>query len=184
MCLPLLQTLVTLRGLIYQVFDKALTDTHFCDMYSDLCLFISDKANALVFEDSEDPSGKKINFRRLLLGKCQTEFEAGTAAMKAVEQQEANEKKQAAESKTGDTEEGESGPPPAPCFWGQRSVLCTFNHTPIEVWLKPWRGNSEVFACAPAKYERPANTHRRRFVVSFQSGSRTRPSVPNSAFQL
>ncbi|KAM0934209.1 putative MIF4G-like, type 3, MIF4G-like domain superfamily protein [Dioscorea sansibarensis] len=62
---------VTLTGVISQIFDKALTEPTFCEMYADFCLHLS----------SELPdfsvNNEKITFKRLLLNKCQEEFERG-----------------------------------------------------------------------------------------------------------
>ncbi|XP_072986644.1 eukaryotic translation initiation factor 4G-like [Typha latifolia] len=62
---------VTLTGVISQIFDKALTEPTFCEMYANFCFHL---AGALpdIGEDNE-----KITFRRLLLNKCQEEFERG-----------------------------------------------------------------------------------------------------------
>lgn len=72
-----------------QVFDKALTEPTFCSLYSSLCY---DLNKALPdFDDPESTQlgqdGKPVrnNFRRILLNKCQIEFEKGVAAMAAVE---------------------------------------------------------------------------------------------------
>ena len=78
-------------GHVAQVFDKALTETTFCQLYSQLC---HDLSNAL--PDFEDPDGTlsqdgkpmRITFRRILLNKCQVEFEKGTSAKAAVETRE------------------------------------------------------------------------------------------------
>lgn len=55
-----------------------------------LCCFLSSAAS-----DSPEEAGKpkrKLNFRRLLLNKCQEEFEKGDAAMNAVAEREKKEK--------------------------------------------------------------------------------------------
>ncbi|KAI4364681.1 hypothetical protein MLD38_020738 [Melastoma candidum] len=62
---------VTLKGLISQIFDKALMEPTFCEMYADLCRHLSQELPDL----SDD--NEKITFRRLLLNKCQEEFERG-----------------------------------------------------------------------------------------------------------
>ncbi|KAM0847510.1 hypothetical protein ACQ4PT_054973 [Festuca glaucescens] len=61
----------TLTGVISQIFDKALMEPTFCEMYANFC---SHLAGALpdFGEDNE-----KITFKRLLLNKCQEEFERG-----------------------------------------------------------------------------------------------------------
>jgi translation initiation factor 4G len=61
----------TLTGVISQIFDKALMEPTFCEMYANFCFHL---AGALpdFGEDNE-----KITFKRLLLNKCQEEFERG-----------------------------------------------------------------------------------------------------------
>ncbi|PKA50278.1 Eukaryotic translation initiation factor 4G [Apostasia shenzhenica] len=61
----------TLNGVISQIFDKALMEPTFCEMYADFCLHLASELPDFV-EDNE-----KITFRRLLLNKCQEEFERG-----------------------------------------------------------------------------------------------------------
>eukprot|EP00798_Chlamydomonas_sp_ICE-L_P001220 gene1220-32561_t len=70
----------TLEGLIDQIFDKALVEGHFCEMYSNLCRTIHPLLPSF---PSAQAGGRPIDFRRLLLNKCQVEFENGTAAMRA-----------------------------------------------------------------------------------------------------
>ncbi|KAE9600793.1 putative initiation factor eIF-4 gamma, MA3 [Lupinus albus] len=70
---------VTLTGVISQIFEKALVEPTFCEMYANFC---SHLASALP-DFSED--NEKITFKRLLLNKCQEEFERGEK-----EQEEAN----------------------------------------------------------------------------------------------
>ncbi|XP_078437967.1 eukaryotic translation initiation factor 4G [Wolffia australiana] len=61
----------TLSGVISQIFDKALMEPTFCEMYANFCFHL---ASALP-DFSED--NEKITFKRLLLNKCQEEFERG-----------------------------------------------------------------------------------------------------------
>ena len=108
----------TLGGLINLVFDKALRDVTFCEIYAALCF---DLNAALPEFPAEQPAEggeaaaegaaaaqPAITFRRLLISKCQVEFEQGTQAIAAVE---AREKQAAADKaagkKTGDDEEEE-----------------------------------------------------------------------------
>ncbi|KAH9788766.1 hypothetical protein KPL71_010978 [Citrus sinensis] len=70
---------VTLTGVIYQIFDKALMEPTFCEMYANFCYFLAGELP----DFSED--NEKITFKRLLLNKCQEEFERGER-----EQEEAN----------------------------------------------------------------------------------------------
>ncbi|XP_023638991.1 eukaryotic translation initiation factor 4G isoform X1 [Capsella rubella] len=61
----------TLSGVISQIFDKALMEPTFCEMYADFCVHLS----GALPDFNED--GEKITFKRLLLNKCQEEFERG-----------------------------------------------------------------------------------------------------------
>uniref|UniRef100_A0A5B7AA43 Eukaryotic translation initiation factor 4G n=1 Tax=Davidia involucrata TaxID=16924 RepID=A0A5B7AA43_DAVIN len=70
---------VTLTGVISQIFDKALTEPTFCEMYANFCYYLAEELP----DFSED--NEKITFKRLLLNKCQEEFEKGER-----EQEEAN----------------------------------------------------------------------------------------------
>ncbi|KAK4793958.1 hypothetical protein SAY86_011952 [Trapa natans] len=62
---------VTLTGFISQIFDKALMEPTFCEMYANLCSHLS-----LALPDFTE-GDEKINFKRLLVNKCQEEFERG-----------------------------------------------------------------------------------------------------------
>ncbi|KAL6656755.1 hypothetical protein ACP70R_004535 [Stipagrostis hirtigluma subsp. patula] len=66
-----IDTVATLTGVISQIFDKALMEPTFCEMYANFCFHL---AGALP-DFSED--NEKITFKRLLLNKCQEEFERG-----------------------------------------------------------------------------------------------------------
>ncbi|PKU68988.1 eukaryotic translation initiation factor 4G isoform X1 [Dendrobium catenatum] len=61
----------TLTGVISQIFDKALMEPTFCEMYADFCFHLAGDLPDFV-EDNE-----KVTFKRLLLNKCQEEFERG-----------------------------------------------------------------------------------------------------------
>uniref|UniRef100_A0A5B7A8W8 Eukaryotic translation initiation factor 4G n=1 Tax=Davidia involucrata TaxID=16924 RepID=A0A5B7A8W8_DAVIN len=69
----------TLSGVISQIFDKALMEPTFCEMYANFCCHLAGELP----DFSED--NEKITFKRLLLNKCQEEFERGER-----EQEEAN----------------------------------------------------------------------------------------------
>ncbi|XP_018445089.2 eukaryotic translation initiation factor 4G isoform X2 [Raphanus sativus] len=71
----------TLIGLVSQIFDKALMEPTFCEMYADLCLHLSGSLPGF----NLNWYGKEITFKRLLLNKCQMEFERGEK-----EEEEAN----------------------------------------------------------------------------------------------
>ncbi|DBA73185.1 TPA: hypothetical protein ACH3X1_011264 [Trebouxia sp. C0004] len=92
------ETEETESGLIDQVFDKALTETTFCEIYADLCFQLN---NLLPSFEPESQDGKKRTntFRKQLLNKCQEEFEKGAAAMEAVEAREKAEQAKSKEEK-------------------------------------------------------------------------------------
>ncbi|XP_054780320.1 eukaryotic translation initiation factor 4G-like isoform X2 [Prosopis cineraria] len=69
----------TLTRVISQIFEKALMEPTFCEMYADFCFHLA--AELPDFSEDEE----KITFKRLLLNKCQEEFERGER-----EQEEAN----------------------------------------------------------------------------------------------
>ncbi|KAL0043356.1 hypothetical protein WJX79_002542 [Trebouxia sp. C0005] len=98
------ETEETESGLIDQVFDKALTETTFCEIYADLCF----QLNSLLpsFEpESQDGRKRTSTFRKQLLNKCQEEFEKGAAAMEAVEAREKAEQAKSKEEKEQDQAE-------------------------------------------------------------------------------
>uniref|UniRef100_A0A0D9X088 Eukaryotic translation initiation factor 4G n=1 Tax=Leersia perrieri TaxID=77586 RepID=A0A0D9X088_9ORYZ len=66
-----IDSVATLTGVISQIFDKALMEPTFCEMYANFCFHL---AGALP-DFSED--NERITFKRLLLNKCQEEFERG-----------------------------------------------------------------------------------------------------------
>ncbi|TVU38451.1 hypothetical protein EJB05_11822, partial [Eragrostis curvula] len=66
-----IDNVATLTGVISQIFDKALMEPTFCEMYANFCFHL---AGALP-DFSED--NEKVTFKRLLLNKCQEEFERG-----------------------------------------------------------------------------------------------------------
>ncbi|CAN4125996.1 unnamed protein product [Withania somnifera] len=70
---------VTLKGVISQIFDKALMEPTFCEMYANFCQHLAVELPDLSVDE------EKITFKRLLLNKCQEEFERGER-----EEQEAN----------------------------------------------------------------------------------------------
>ncbi|KAJ0960371.1 hypothetical protein J5N97_001821 [Dioscorea zingiberensis] len=55
----------------WSIFDKALMEPTFCEMYADFCYHLS--AELPDFSENNE----KITFKRLLLNKCQEEFERG-----------------------------------------------------------------------------------------------------------
>ncbi|KAL8119365.1 hypothetical protein AgCh_016765 [Apium graveolens] len=86
----------TLTGVISQIFDKALMEPTFCEMYANFCDHLSGELPDFC-EDNE-----KITFKRLLLNKCQEEFERGER-----EQEEANRPEEEGEVKQSNEEREE-----------------------------------------------------------------------------
>ncbi|KAL3683609.1 hypothetical protein R1sor_001631 [Riccia sorocarpa] len=78
----------TLTGVISQIFDKALTEPTFCEMYAKFCVQLAAELPEFVEEE------EKITFKRVLLNKCQEEFERGER-----EQQEAEKTEEEGEVK-------------------------------------------------------------------------------------
>eukprot|EP00029_Vermamoeba_vermiformis_P010535 TRINITY_DN554_c0_g1_i2.p1 TRINITY_DN554_c0_g1~~TRINITY_DN554_c0_g1_i2.p1 ORF type:complete len:1501 (-),score=719.32 TRINITY_DN554_c0_g1_i2:125-4627(-) len=69
-------TLSNLRLVINLLYDKAIIEPKFCTMYAELCKKLSEHYAQLYPEKDEDPERTlKFSFRRVLLTKCQTEFE-------------------------------------------------------------------------------------------------------------
>lgn len=68
------------------MFDKALAEPTFCEIYATLCHDLKALPEFDAPEGSEDT--KKITFRRSLVNKCQEEFMAGAQAMEAVKTRE------------------------------------------------------------------------------------------------
>ncbi|WOL09564.1 eukaryotic translation initiation factor 4G-like [Canna indica] len=84
----------TLTGVISQIFDKALMEPTFCEMYANFCFHLAD-----VLPDFNEDN-EKITFKRLLLNKCQEEFERGERdEAEANKVEEEGEIKQSAEER-------------------------------------------------------------------------------------
>ncbi|KAL3615495.1 hypothetical protein CASFOL_041156 [Castilleja foliolosa] len=83
-----IDNVVTLSGVISQIFDKALMEPTFCEMYADFCFHLAADLPELSVDN------EKITFKRLLLNKCQEEFERGER-----EEEEANKAEEEGESK-------------------------------------------------------------------------------------
>ena len=84
-------------GYCMQVYDKALSEPEIC---ATLCFNLNKELPTFQDETGEE-GGADISFRRLLLNKCQEEFEEGNAAMAAVERRErAQQEKDAAGVRT------------------------------------------------------------------------------------
>ncbi|XP_043704925.1 eukaryotic translation initiation factor isoform X2 [Telopea speciosissima] len=61
-----------LKGVISLIFDKAVLEPTFCPMYAQLCFDLNEKLPPF---PSEEPGGKEITFKRILLNICQEAFE-------------------------------------------------------------------------------------------------------------
>ena len=110
----------TLIGLIGQLFDKALTEPTFAELYAMMCQQLSNRflAENIEFVDPDcDPDAeggpRMINFKRVLLNKCQEEFEKGDSAIKAVEQEEIDDENEKNGEDAAKEEEKEEGEVPA-----------------------------------------------------------------------
>ncbi len=90
----------TLSGFINQIFDKALIETTFAELYAKLVASLNPALPEL-----EDDEGTPVQFRRTLLNKCQEEFERGALAMKAVADREKREHEKPAEEQVEEVEE-------------------------------------------------------------------------------
>lgn len=72
----------TLTGVISQIFDKALMEPTFCEMYAEFCVKLA--ADLPEFNENDE----KITFKRVLLNKCQEEFERGEREQQEAEKDE------------------------------------------------------------------------------------------------
>ncbi|GKV03144.1 hypothetical protein SLEP1_g15499 [Rubroshorea leprosula] len=61
-----------LKGVISLIFDKAVLEPTFCPMYALLCSDLNEKLPPF---PSDEPHGKEITFKRVLLNNCQEAFE-------------------------------------------------------------------------------------------------------------
>ncbi|KAA8521712.1 hypothetical protein F0562_012385 [Nyssa sinensis] len=61
-----------LKGVISLIFDKAILEPTFCPMYALLCSDLNEKLPPF---PSDEPDGKEITFKRILLNNCQEAFE-------------------------------------------------------------------------------------------------------------
>uniref|UniRef100_A0A6N2LPG3 MI domain-containing protein n=1 Tax=Salix viminalis TaxID=40686 RepID=A0A6N2LPG3_SALVM len=91
-----IDNVVTLTGVISQIFDKALTEPTFCEMYANFCFHLAAELPELTKDD------EKVTFKRLLLNKCQEEFERGER-----EQEEADKADEEGEIKQSEEEREE-----------------------------------------------------------------------------
>ncbi|XP_010472401.1 PREDICTED: eukaryotic translation initiation factor-like [Camelina sativa] len=65
-----------LKGVIQLIFENAILQPTFCEMYARLCFDINGKLPSF---PPEEPGGKEVTFKRLLLNNCQEAFEGATA---------------------------------------------------------------------------------------------------------
>ncbi|KAB2027080.1 hypothetical protein ERO13_D05G009500v2 [Gossypium hirsutum] len=61
-----------LKGVISLIFEKAVLEPTFCPMYALLCFDLNDKLPSF---PSDEPGGKEVTFKRVLLNTCQEAFE-------------------------------------------------------------------------------------------------------------
>ncbi|XP_060210107.1 eukaryotic translation initiation factor-like isoform X3 [Lycium barbarum] len=77
-----------LKGVISLIFDKAVLEPTFCPMYAQLC---SDLNKKLPPFPSDEPGGKEITFKRVLLNNCQEAFEGAAKLREEARQMTAPE---------------------------------------------------------------------------------------------
>lgn len=61
-----------LQAVISLIFDKAVLEPTFCPMYAQLCSELNEAIPAI---PPQEPDGKEITFKRILLNICQVAFE-------------------------------------------------------------------------------------------------------------
>ncbi|KAK3189724.1 hypothetical protein Dsin_029285 [Dipteronia sinensis] len=79
-----------LKGVISLIFDKAVLEPTFCPMYAQLCSDLSEKLPPF---PSDEPGGKEITFKRILLNNCQEAFEGSEKLREEVREMTAPEQK-------------------------------------------------------------------------------------------
>ncbi|KAK0570752.1 hypothetical protein LWI29_005903 [Acer saccharum] len=77
-----------LKGVISLIFDKAVLEPTFCPMYAQLCSDLSEKLPPF---PSDEPGGKEITFKRILLNNCQEAFEGSAKLREEVREMTAPE---------------------------------------------------------------------------------------------
>ncbi|KAF1887593.1 hypothetical protein Lal_00040647 [Lupinus albus] len=77
-----------LKGVISLIFDKAVLEPTFCPMYSLLCSDLNEKLPPF---PSDEPGGKEITFKRVLLNICQEAFEGADELREELRQMTAPE---------------------------------------------------------------------------------------------
>lgn len=81
-------TLLPMQDVISLIFDKAVLEPTFCPMYAQLC---SDLNLKLPQFPSDEPGGREITFKRVLLNICQEAFEGADKLREEVRQMTAPE---------------------------------------------------------------------------------------------
>ncbi|XAR66740.1 hypothetical protein NMG60_11013064 [Bertholletia excelsa] len=77
-----------LKGVVSLIFDKAVLEPTFCPMYAQLCSDLNEKLPSF---PSDEPGGKPITFKRVLLNNCQEAFEGADKLWEEVRQMTAPE---------------------------------------------------------------------------------------------
>ena len=72
-----------MQGVISLIFDKAILEPTFCSMYAQLCSDLDEKLPPF---PSDEPGGKEITFKRVLLNICQEAFEGADKLREEVRQ--------------------------------------------------------------------------------------------------
>ncbi|KAJ4845824.1 Eukaryotic translation initiation factor isoform 4G-1 [Turnera subulata] len=72
-----------LKDVISLIFDKAVLEPTFCPMYAQLCSDLNEKLPQF---PSDEPDGKEITFKRVLLNNCQEAFEGADKLREEVRQ--------------------------------------------------------------------------------------------------
>eukprot|EP01089_Gocevia_fonbrunei_P005229 TRINITY_DN1545_c0_g1_i1.p1 TRINITY_DN1545_c0_g1~~TRINITY_DN1545_c0_g1_i1.p1 ORF type:complete len:1326 (+),score=322.33 TRINITY_DN1545_c0_g1_i1:99-4076(+) len=75
-----------LKEVISVIFEKALDEPNFCTMYAELCKYLNTQSPTFsVPGDGENAKPRQFTFKRILLNKCQEQFEKAKAAEAAEE---------------------------------------------------------------------------------------------------
>lgn len=77
-----------LKGVIQLIFEKAVLEPTFCPMYAQLCFDLNEKLPPF---PSDEPGGKEVTFKRVLLNNCQEAFEGADKLREEVRQMTAPE---------------------------------------------------------------------------------------------
>ena len=87
----------TLQGIIGMIYEKSITEVHFCEMYARLCRKLHEHLESIEVRD--EPSSEKKSFKRILLTRCQAEWEKKKEPPPEGESEEDQEKRIAKEMK-------------------------------------------------------------------------------------